>query len=120
MSKNSDEMKMDLNFQILQAIISAIILYTTKLLTSCSCGQAKANLITNSAAMRYIFRECGFDSIFPLRPKVGEVLTIPGSLPFSDDEVIHLLITRPSQRAPQITDDLFLYTEHLKASLLSS
>ena len=77
-----------------------------------------ADLNTNSAALRYILRECGIDNIFPLRPKVGEVLTIPASS-FLDNEIVHLLITRPSQRAPQITDDLFLCLKHLKVFLLS-
>ena len=79
-----------------------------------------ADLNTNSAALRYILRECGSDKIFQLRPTVGEVLTIPSSLSFMDYQVIHLMITRPSQRSPQITDDFFLCLEHLKASLLSS
>ena len=66
-----------------------------------------ADLNTNSAALRYILRECGIKNIFQLRPKVGEVLTIPASS-FLDNQIVHLLITRPSQRAPQITDDFFL------------
>ena len=74
---------------------------------------------TNSAALRYILRECGIENIFQLRPKVGEVLTIPASS-FLDNQIVHLLITRPSQRAPQITDDFFLCLEHLKAILLSN
>ena len=37
-----------------------------------------------------------------------------------DNQVIHLMITRPSQRSPQITDDFVLCLEHLKASLLSN
>ena len=79
-----------------------------------------AVLNTNSAALRYILRECGSDKIFQLRPTVGEVLTIPSSLSFMDNQVIHLMITRPSQRSPQVTDDFFLCLEHLKASLLSN
>ena len=78
-----------------------------------------ADLNTNSAALHYILRECGIDKIFQHRPTVGEVLTIPSSLSLMDNQVIHLLITRPSQRSPQITDDFFLCLEHLKASLLS-
>ena len=77
-----------------------------------------ADINTNSAALRYILRESGIDNIFQLRPKVGEVLTIPASS-FLDNQIVNLLITRPSQRAPQITDDFFLCLEHLKASLLS-
>ena len=79
-----------------------------------------ADLNTNSAALRYILRECRSDKIFQLRPTVGEVLTIPSSLSFMDNQVIHLMITRPSQRSPHITDDFFLCLEHLKASLLSN
>ena len=58
-----------------------------------------ADLKTNSAALRYIFCKFGSDNIFQL---VGEVLTIPASLSFIDIQILHLLITRPSQRAPQI------------------
>ena len=70
------------------------------------------DLNTNSAALRYILRECGSDKIFQLRPTVGEVLTLPSSLSLIDSQVIHLMITRPSQRSPCL--------EHLKASLLSN
>ena len=69
--------------------------------------------------MRYILRECGVENIFQLRPKVGEVLTVPASS-FLDNLIVHLLITRRSQRAPQIADDFFLCLEHLKALLLSN
>ena len=75
---------------------------------------------TNSAALRNILREFGSDSIFQLRPIVGEVLTIQAQSSFIDNQNGHLLITRPSQRAPQITDDFFSCLEHLKASLLSN
>ena len=78
------------------------------------------DLNTNSAALRYILRKCGSDNVSPFPPKAGEVLTIPASLAFPDDQVIHVLIARPSQRASQITDDFFLCLEHLKASLLSN
>ena len=78
-----------------------------------------ADLNTNSAALRYILRECGIANIFQLCPKVGEVLTIPASS-FLDNQIVHLLITRPPQRAPQIIDDFFLCLEHLKALLLSN
>ena len=67
-----------------------------------------ADLNTSSAALRYILRECGHDEIFQLRPKFVGVLTIPSSLSFVDNRIIHLLITRPSQRTPQITDEFFL------------
>ena len=79
-----------------------------------------ADLNTNSAALRYILPECGSDKMFQLRPTVGEVLTIPSSLSLMDNQGIHLMITRPFQRSPQITDDFFLCLEHLKASLLST
>ena len=65
------------------------------------------DLSTNSAALRYILRECGIENIFQLRPKVGQVLTITASS-FLDNQIVHMLMTRPSQLAPQITDD-FLY-----------
>ena len=78
-----------------------------------------ADLNTNSAALRYILRECGIENIFQLRPKVGEDLTIPASS-FLDNQIVHLLIKRPSQYAAQITDDFFLCLEHLKALLLSN
>ena len=74
---------------------------------------------TNSAALRYNLRKCGIEKIFQLGPNVGEVLTIPTSS-FLDNQIVHLLITRPSQRAPQITDDFFLCLEHLKALLFSN
>ena len=77
-----------------------------------------ADLNTKSAALRYILREYGIENIFQLRPKVGEVLTIPASS-FLDNQIVHLLIARPSQRAPKITDEFFLCWEHLKALLLS-
>ena len=79
-----------------------------------------ADLNTNCAALRYILRECGSDKIFQLCPTVGEVLTLPPSLSLMDSQGIHLMITRPSQRSPQITDDFVLCLEHLKASLLSN
>ena len=59
-----------------------------------------ADLNTNSLALCYILRECGIENIFQLRPQVGEVLTIPASS-FLDNQIVHLLITRPSQRAPR-------------------
>ena len=39
-----------------------------------------ADLNTNSAALRYILRECGIKNTFQLRPKVDEVLAIPAHL----------------------------------------
>ena len=79
-----------------------------------------ADLNINSAALRYILRQCGNDETFQLRSKVGEVLTISSSLSFVDNQIILLLITLPFERAPQITDDFFLCMEHLKASSLSN
>ena len=35
-----------------------------------------ADLETNSAALRYVLRECGREQVFSVRPKVGEVLTL--------------------------------------------
>ena len=78
-----------------------------------------ADLNTSSASLRYNLRECGIENIFQLCPKVGEVLTIPSSS-FLDNQIVHLLITRPSQRAPPITDDFFLCLQRLKALLLSN
>ena len=77
-----------------------------------------ADLNTNSATLRYILRECGCDKIIQLRATVGKVLTIPSSFSLMDNQVIPILITRPSQRSPQSTDDLFLCLEPLKASIL--
>ena len=79
-----------------------------------------AELIFYSAALRYILLEYGSDNIFQLRPKVGEVVTIPASSSFLDNQIVHLLITRPSQRVPHITDDFLPSLGHLKASLLSN
>ena len=78
-----------------------------------------ADLNTYSAALRYILREYGIENKFQFRPKVGEVPTIPASS-FLENQIVHLLIARPSQCAPQITDDFFLCLEHLKAFLLSN
>ena len=67
-----------------------------------------ADLNTKSATLSYILRECGSDKIFQLRPTVGEVLNVPSSLFLKDNQVVHLLIARPSQRSPEITDDFFM------------
>ena len=67
-----------------------------------------ADLNTNSAALRYILRVYGSDNTFQLRPKTRVVLTIPSSSSFMDNQIIHLLITRPSHRASQISDNFFL------------
>ena len=55
-----------------------------------------ADLNTNSAALRYILREFGSDSITQLRPKGGEVVNIPAKSYCIDHQIAHLLITRPS------------------------
>ena len=39
-----------------------------------------ADLKTNSAGLRYVLPECGIEKVFSLRPKVGEMLTIPPML----------------------------------------
>ena len=64
-----------------------------------------ADLKTNSAALRYVLRECGIEDVFALRPKVGEILTIPPDVNPNPNQSIHLLIVRANQRAPLLTDD---------------
>ena len=66
-----------------------------------------ADLNPKSAALRNILRKFGSGNVFHIRPKVDEVLTIPAPSSFIDNQIVHLLITRPSQFAPQITDDFF-------------
>ena len=61
----------------------------------------------NSAALRNILRKFGSGNVFQLRPKVDEVPTIPAPSSSIDNQIVHLLITRPSQCAPQITDAFF-------------
>ena len=53
-----------------------------------------ANLETNSAALRYVIREYGADTIFQLRPEIGNILTLPTSLIDGQPQTIHLLIRR--------------------------
>ena len=72
-----------------------------------------ADLKTNSAALRYVLRECGEESVFSLRPKVGEILTIPPDINSNPNQSIHLLIVRASQRAPLLTDDYLRCMMHL-------
>ena len=72
-----------------------------------------ADLKTNSAALRYVLRECGKESVFSLRPKVGEILTIPPDINPNPNQSIHLLIVRASQRAPLLTDDYLRCMTHL-------
>ena len=72
-----------------------------------------ADLNTNSAALRYVLRECGKESVFSLRPKVGEILTITPDINPNPNQSIHLLIIRASQRAPLLTDDYLPCMTHL-------
>ena len=64
-----------------------------------------ADLETNSAALQYSLREYGKECVFSLRPRVGEVLTIPNEIAGNTTQSIHLLIVRANQRAPLLTDD---------------
>ena len=77
-----------------------------------------ADLNTNSAALRYVLRECGKESVFSLRPKVGEILTIPPDINPNPNQSIHLLIIRASQRAPLLTDDYLRCMTHLIQCLM--
>ena len=52
-----------------------------------------------------VLRECGIEDVFALRPKVGEILTIPPDVNLNPNQSIHLLIVRANQRAPLLTDD---------------
>ena len=71
-----------------------------------------ADLETNSAALRYVLRECGKENVFSLRPKVGEILTIPSDINPNPNQSIHLLIIRANQRAPLLTDDYLRCMTH--------
>ena len=73
-----------------------------------------ANLESNSAALRYIIREHGADTIFQLRPEVGNILTLHTSLIDGQPLTIHLLVTRATPRFPMLADTLFACLEHLK------
>ena len=64
-----------------------------------------ADLKTNSAALRYVLREYGIEIVCSLRPKVGEMLTIPPDVNPNPNQSVHLLIVRANQRAPLLTDD---------------
>ena len=64
------------------------------------------DLETSSAALRYVLRECGREQAFSLRPRNGEILTLTLTITNKPAQTIHLLITRASQRAPLIADDL--------------
>ena len=72
-----------------------------------------ADLKTLSAALRYVLRECGKESVFSLQPKVGEILTIPPDINPNPNQSIHLLIVRASQRTPLLTDDYLHFMTHL-------
>ena len=76
-----------------------------------------ANLDTNSAALRYIIREHGADTIFQLRPEVGNILTLPTSFIDDQPQTIHFLITRATPRCQMLADTLFVCLEHLKTLL---
>ena len=77
-----------------------------------------ADLETNSAALRYVLRECGKKNVFSLRPKVGEILTIPFDINPNSNQSIHLLIIRANQRAPLLTDDYLRCMTHLIQRLI--
>ena len=66
-----------------------------------------ANLETNSAALRYVICEHGADTIFQLRPEIGNLVTLPRSLIDDQPQTIHLLITRATPRCPMLADTLF-------------
>ena len=72
-----------------------------------------ADLKTNSAALRYVLRECGIEKVFSLQPKVGEMLTIPRDVNPNPNQSVHLLIVRANQRAPLLTDDCLRCMTHL-------
>ena len=72
-----------------------------------------ADLKTNSASLRYVLRECGKESVFFLRPKVGEILTIPPDINPNPNQSIHFMIVRASKRAPLLTDDYLRCMTHL-------
>ena len=72
-----------------------------------------ADLNTNSATLRFVLRECGKESVFSLRRKVGEILTNPPDINPNPNQSIHLLIIRASQRAPLLTDDHLRCMTHL-------
>ena len=77
-----------------------------------------ADLKTNSAALRYVLQECGMESVFSLRPMVGEMLTIPPDVNPNPNQSVHLLIVRANQRAPLLTDDYLRCMTHLIQRLM--
>ena len=58
-----------------------------------------ADLVTSSAALRYVLRECCKEQVFSLRPRVGEILTLTPAITNKPTQTIHLLITRANQGA---------------------
>ena len=76
------------------------------------------DLKTNSAALRYVLRECGIEKVFSLRPKVGEMLTIPPDVNPNPNQSVHLLIVRANQRAPLLTDDYLRCMTHIVQRLM--
>ena len=118
-----NDLDVRLCFPVFYDPIWSIISYMTKLTLEVQGHVAfccPADFNTNYAALRYIFRECGSDVIFQLRSKVCEVITIPCSLTFMENQIIHLLIAGPSRREPKDTDDFFFCLEYLQAALLSN
>ena len=77
-----------------------------------------ADLKNNSAALRYVLRECGIEKVFSLRPKVGEMLTIPPDVNANPNQSVHLLIVRANQRAPLLTDNYLRCMTHLVQRLM--
>ena len=77
-----------------------------------------ADLKNNSAALRYVLQECGIENVFSLRPKVGEMLTIPPDGNPNPNQSVHLLIVRANQRAPLLTDDYLRCMTHLIQRLM--
>ena len=77
-----------------------------------------ADLKTNSASLRYVLRECGIEKVFSLRPKVGEMLTIPPDVNPNPNQSVHLLIVRANQRAPLLTDNYLRCMTHLVQRLM--
>ena len=75
-----------------------------------------ADLKTN--ALRYVLRECGMESVFALRPEVGEILTIPPDINPNPSQNVHLLIIRANQRVPLLTDDYLRCMAHLLQRLM--
>ena len=72
---------------------------------------------TNSAALRYVIHEHGADTMFQLRPEVGNILMFPTSSLDGQPQTIHLLVTRATPRCPILADTPFACLEHLKSLL---